>query len=132
MRSLEKSPWRLRSPANPGWVFSFASGPLPPATGRAVVQKKEARATRKGSPPDSIRFMNACLHPSRLKRRLAGLTPEPFPGGRSTTSPFYLLQNRHRAGFSRFAIWLRHFGSMLLGRYAKCLSNGKSSSFGLL
>jgi hypothetical protein len=46
MRSLEKSPWRPRSPADPGGVFSFASGPLPPTTGRAVVQKKEARATR--------------------------------------------------------------------------------------
>ena len=46
MRSLEKSPWRLRSPAVQGWVFSFASGPLHPTTGRAVVQKKEARATR--------------------------------------------------------------------------------------
>ena len=110
------SPGRPRSPADPDGVFPFASGPLPPTTGRAVVQKKEARATRKGSPPDSIRFMKVCLSPSRLKRRLAGLTPEPFRAGRSTTSPIYLLQNRHRAGFSRFAIWLRHFGSMLFGR----------------
>ena len=52
----------------------------------------------------------------QIKRRLAGLTPEPFRAGRSTTSPIYLLQNRHRLGFSRFAIWLRHFGSMLFGR----------------
>jgi hypothetical protein len=71
---------------------------------------------RNRSPPDSIQFMDVCLTPSRLKRRLADLTLEPFHTDPHAISLIYLLQNSHKFRFSRCSICLRHRGSMVVGK----------------
>ena len=77
MRSLGKSPWRLRSPDDPDGVFPFASGPLPPTTGRAVVQTKEARTHQMAQLQIQL-FMNVDLNPFGFLKWAVGLALRPL------------------------------------------------------